>query len=254
VPAVTDSVLTLDGVWKGFDRGDDRLRVLTDVSLTVAPGQVVAVVGNRDQGKTTLLRVASGTLPADQGSVRVGDLELTGLSDAQLARVLRTEIGLATRAGPELRVRVRDYVGLPLAVGRWLRWRERRLMVAEVLSALDLTGTADLPWRELSDWQRVLVELAQATVARPRLLLLDDVIGGLGLGKKQAATEIVRGFADDLGCGVLMAVSDHAAALPSDCVWQLDGGRLKLMADLTQSRVVPLHRHLEEGRAWFGAS
>jgi putative ABC transport system ATP-binding protein len=251
---VGDSVLELDGVWKGFDRGDDRLQVLADVSLTVAAREIVAVVGTRDQGKTTLLRVASGTLPADRGSVRLGDLELTGLSDGQLARVLLSQIGLASRAGPEMRVRVRDYVGLPLAMGSWLRWRERRLRVAEALRALDVAGAAELSWRELSDWQRVLVEFAQAVVGRPRLLLVDDVIDGLGLGKKQAAMELLRGFADDLGCGVLMAVSDHAAALPSDRVWQLGGGRLKLMADLTDPDVIPLYRSSEEGRGWLAGS
>ena len=249
-----DSVLVLEGVSKSFDRGHDSLRVLVNASLTVAAGEIVAVVGTRDQGKTTLLRVASGILPADRGSVRLGDLELTGLSDGQLARVLRSEIGLASRAGPEVRVRVRDYVGLPLAMGRGLPWRERRLRVTEALKALDVAGTAELRWRELSDWQRVLVEFAQAVVGRPRLLLVDDLIDGLGLGKKQAATEILRGFADDLECGVLMAVSDHAAALPSDRVWQLDGGRLKLMADLTNPNVVSLHKRIEEGRAWLGGS
>jgi ABC-type branched-subunit amino acid transport system ATPase component len=100
----------------------------------------------------------------------------------------------------------------------------------------------------------VLVELAQAVVGRPRVLLIDDVIDGLGLGKKQAAMEILRGFADDLGCGVLMAVSDHAAALPSDRVWQLNGGQLKLMADLTDPGVIPLHKTIDGGRAWLTGS
>jgi len=249
-----EAVLVLDGVSKGFDRGEDRLRVLADVSLSVAAGEIVAVVGTRDQGKTTLLRVASGSLPADRGSVRVSELELTGLSDSQLASVLRTEIGWAARGGPEVRVRVRDYVGLPLATGRWLSWRERRRRVTQVLKQLDLAGAAELRWRELSDWQRVLVELAQAVVGRPRVLLVDDLIDGLGLGKKQAAMEILRGFADDLGCGVLMAVSDHAAALPADRVWQLSGGRLKLMADLTNGGVIPLHRVSDGDRGWMTGS
>jgi ABC-type lipoprotein export system ATPase subunit len=243
-----NEVLRLDGVCKAFDRGRDRVSVLEGVSLSVAAGEIVAVVGTRDQGKTTLLRVASGSLPADQGSVRLSDLELTGLSDGQLARVLRTEIGWAARTGPEVRVRVCDYVELPLATGRRLGWRERRRRATEILKQLDIAGCAELRWGELSDWQQALVELAQAVVSRPRMLLVDDVIDGLGLGKKQAAMEIVRGFANDLGCGVLIAVSDHAAALPADRVWQLSGGRLKLMADMTDPDVIPLHRAREEGR------
>ncbi len=246
--------MVLEGVSKAFDRGRDRVPVLDGVSLSVASSEIVAVVGTRDQGKTTLLRVASGSLPADRGSVRLCDLELTGLSDGQLARVLRSEIGWAARTGPEVRVGVRDYVGLPLATGLRLRWRERRLRVAEVLKQLDVAGCAQQLWGELSDWQRVRVELAQAVVGRPRVLLVDDVIDGLGLGKKQAAMEILRGFADDLGCGVLMAVSDHAAALSSDRVWQLNGGRLKLMADLSDPDLIPLHKASNGGRGWMTGS
>ncbi len=247
-------VLLLDGVWKAFDRGRDRVPVLEGVSLSVAAGEIVAVVGTRDQGKTTLMRVASGMLPADRGSVQVVGLELTGLSDRRLAGVLRTEVGVAARGGPDVRVRVRDYVGLPLATGRWLGWRERRLRVAQALKQLDVAGAAELRWRECSDWQRVLVELAQAVVGRPRVLLIDDVIDGLGFGKKQAAMEILRGFASDLGCGVLMAVSDHVAALPADRVWQLSGGRLKLMADLSDPDLIPLHKASDGGRAWLTGS
>ncbi len=247
-------VLALDGVWKAFDRGRSQISVLEGVSMTVGAGEIVAVVGTRDQGKTTLLRVASGSLPVDRGSVRLCDLELTGLTDGQLARVLRTEIGWAARSGPEVRVRVRDYVELPLATGRWLGWRERRRRVEKALTRLDVVGVAELRWGELSDWQRALVELAQAVVSRPRVLLVDDVVDGLGLGKKQAAMEIVRSFADDLGCGVLIAVSDHAAALPADRVWQLSGGRLKLMADLTDPDVIPLHKGRGGGRGWMTGS
>jgi putative ABC transport system ATP-binding protein len=250
-----EPVLALEGVFKAFDRGGDRLPVLVDVSLSVAAGEIATVVGTRDQGKTTLLRVASGSLQADLGSVRLRDLALTGISDRQLERVLRTEIAWAGRGGPELRVCVRDYVGLALSTGRGLGWRERRQRVARTLKQLELAGCANLGWRELSDWQRVRVELAQAVVGRPRALLIDDLIDGLSLGKKQAAMEILRGFADDLGCAVLMAVSDHATAMTSDRVWQLHCGRLKLMADLADPDVIPLHqRSAVEGRRWMTGS
>jgi len=247
-------VLCLDDVYMSFDRGRDRVPVLQGVCLAVAAGEVAAVVGTRDQGKTTLLRVASGSLPADRGSVRLCGRELTGLSDGQLAGVLRTQIGWAARTGPEVRVRVCDYIELPLATGARLPWRERRRLVAQVLRGLDVADVAELSWGELSGWQRVLVELAQAVVSRPRVLLVDDVIDGLGLGKKQAAMELLRGFAEDLDCGVLMAVSDHAAALSADRVWQLSRGRLKLLADLGDPDLIPLHRTGNRGQGWMTGS
>jgi putative ABC transport system ATP-binding protein len=222
-------VLQLVGVWKAFDRGRDRVGVLEDASLEVASGQIAAVVGTRDQGKTTLIRVASGTLPADHGSVFVDGRELTGLSDRQLSEVLARKIGLATRDGPEARLTVNDYVEMSLAATREWGKRERRQRVDHTLKEFGLAGVAESMWVELSNWQRVLVEFAQAIIVRPRLLLVDDVVDGLSLGKKQAAMELIEGFVEEIGCGMLMAVSDHSAAVRSSQVWQLTHGKLRLM-------------------------
>jgi ABC-type cobalamin/Fe3+-siderophores transport system ATPase subunit len=224
-----DSALRLDGVWKAFDRGRDRLSVLEDVSLEIARGEIAAVVGGRDQGKTTLIRVASGMLPVDRGAVFVGGRELTGLSDRELAGVLANEIGVATRAGPETRLTVRHYVEMSLAASCRFGRRERAARVRETLDKLDLAGCAEAKWSELSNWQRVLVEFAQAIITRPRLLLVDDLVDGLPLGHKKTAMSLIDGFAAELRCAVLMAVSDHAAALGSAKVWRISHGELELM-------------------------
>lgn len=234
-------VLALDQVWKGFDRGDRRLWVLQGVSLQVGAGELVSVVGTRDQGKSTLVSVAAGMEPIDRGGVRVGEHSLERLRDGQLARLRRTEIGIATRSGPELRMQVRDYVGLHLALGNRWKSRERRWRIGEALRLLEVEECAKARWRELSDWQRLRVELAQAIVPRPRLLLVDDLLGGLGLGKLEEASRLLQMLAQEIGCGVLMVASDHDSALLSDRVWQLDHGKLTLMADHTTGpRVVPL--------------
>jgi ABC-type Mn2+/Zn2+ transport system ATPase subunit len=98
-----------------------------------------------------------------------------------------------------------------------------------------------LRWGELSDWQRVRVELAQSIAPRPRLLLVDDLFGGLGFGKAHEANRLLRELVDEIGCGVLMAVSDHASAAPSDCVWHFDRRKLVLMADHTIPQPTPIH-------------
>lgn len=222
-------VLRLVGVWKSFERGRGRVGVLQDVSLEVAAGQLAAVVGARDQGKTTLIRVASGTLAVDRGSVSVDDREVLGISDHRLSEVLAKKIGIATRAGPDVRLNVHDYVEMSLAATQEWSSRERRRCVEHTLREFDLAGTGGLMWDELSNWQRVLVEFAQAVIVRPRLLLIDDVLDGLGLGTKQAALELIEGFVEDIGCGVLMAVSDHATAVRAGQVWHLVDGKLRLM-------------------------
>ena len=248
-------VLGLVGVCLAFDRGRDRVAVLEDVSLSVGEGEVVAVVGGGGQGKSTLIRVASGTLPADAGSVRIGGVEVAGVKDRQLSGVLAHDVGVANGDGPSVDVSVRAYVELALTaakVGRWRRrWprRERRLMATAVLDELGIGECAELCWQELSDWERVLVELAQAVVKRPRLLLIDDLVDGFGLRQKQAFMDLLEDFAERLGCGVLMAVSDHAAALRSVRIWQLHRHSLRLMADdtNTDTSVIPLRRRDDAG-------
>jgi len=245
---VGEPVLVLADVWKGYQRGDQRVSVLEGASLTVAPEEIVCVVGTRDQGKTTLLKVAAGVELPDRGLVRVGGLELAGLKDRELSRVLRTKIGMARRDGPGMRVRMRDYVGLQLAAGRWWRRRERALRVAEALGRLGVGECAGLRWSELSNWQRARVELAQAIAPKPRLLLVDDLLDGLGLGKTQEATQLIRELAQEIGCGVLMAASDHATALPSDRVYELHRGKLGLMVDHTEPKLATIHQRVPRHR------
>jgi ABC-type cobalamin/Fe3+-siderophores transport system ATPase subunit len=253
---MVDEVLRLDGVCVAFDRGRDRVSVMEDISMVVGAGEIVAVVGGAGQGKTTLLRLASGTLPADRGTVHISGVDVTALTDRRLARVLASDIGLATGAGPGARVTVREYVEMALSAPKerrhWLwrrRWRrqERRHLTSAILEELGIVECAELSWDALSDWQRVLAELAQAVVVRPRLLLLDDIGDRFGLGQKQELMDLLEGFARRRGCGVLMVVSDDACALRAVRVWRLRRRKVQLMADHTAddeaaAEVIPLRR------------
>jgi len=248
---VSEPVLLLDGVWKGFDRGG-AFSVLEDVSLTVFAGELQSIVANRDQGKSTLLRIAAGLVRPDRGSVRVAGLELGGLKDAEHSAVLRELVGLAARAGPGTQPWMGEYVTLRLASGQGLSRRERRMRVAAVLERLDVADCAKSRWADLSNLQRMRVELAQAIVTKPSLLLVDDIIDGLalGLGKTKDAMELLRELAQEVGCGVLMVASDDLAAIPSDVVWKLTGKKLRLMADnRTNSNITPINDAIIARRA-----
>jgi putative ABC transport system ATP-binding protein len=236
-------VLCFEGVWKGFGRGGGWVSVLEGVSLEVRAGEIAAVVGSRGQGKSTLIRLATGMLRADRGCVSLNGRELGDLSEGDLERVLATEIGVATRAGED-RLNVHDYVEMSLAATRRYGGRERGRLVKDVLAELEISACAGARWADLSDWQRVLVEFAQAVVRRPRLLLVDDLVDGMGLDQKRAAMDLMEGFAKDRGCAVLMAVSDHAAALRSASVWELSHTKLELM--FQDPDITYLHQHRQD--------
>lgn len=237
--ALSEPVLVLEGVWKGFDRHGRVLSVFEDVSLRVGAREIVSVVGTRDQGKTTLLKLAAGIESPDRGSVLVDGQDVTQLKDKRLSELLRYKIGLAARSGPGTPESMWDYVGMP--GGQKQRRRTRDQRIAEVLERLDVADCARLSWDELSNWQRARVELAGAIINKPRLLLIDDVLDGLGLGKTDEATRLIHDLAQETGCGVLMVASDFMAADPSDMIFEIREKKLKLRADNRVDNIRPIH-------------
>lgn len=222
-------VLQLDGVSKAYKRGPTSECALEGVSLSVRIGQTAAVIARRGHGKTTLLEIASGMLPPDRGSVRLNGRELTALSDRELSEVLAREIGIATRNGPAVRLTVSEYMETALSPTRRWNRRQRRERVTAMLERLELRACSDLLWEELSDWERVLVELGQAIIVDPKLLLIDDILDGLPLRQRKQALDLIADYAELLPGAVLMAVSDHATALACSPVWELREGRVRVL-------------------------
>jgi putative ABC transport system ATP-binding protein len=223
-------LLCLEGVCKAYARGERRLRVLADLSLELYEREIAAVVGSRGEGKTTLLQIAGGIERPDRGRVLFDGVELSSMSDRARAELLGRTISWVTRDGPGLRLQVRDAVAMPLAIGRGLRPRE----VLEAADyALERVGAADCAtrlWAELSNWEQVLVSLARVIVARPRLLLLDDLFEGLSLRRLREAEGLLRTVVDEFGCAALMSASDVEGTLVASRVFSLHSGSLEPMS------------------------
>ncbi len=224
------SLLTLEDVGKRYRRGERAHWLLRHVTLRIAAGEVVAVVAMRGQGKTTLVRIAAGMMTPEEGRVLLAEHDLERLSDQAHARLLRERIGLAGRLGPGLGVQMLDYVAMRLAIGGRSRRREVRSRAFEALELVGAERCAERHWEELSDWERALTEIAQAIAGTPRLLLIDDVLDGLGMHETYELARLVRALAEDHEIGVLMAVSDPEAALCSHRVLSLADGCLTSMS------------------------
>jgi len=228
-----DEVLLVSEVSKTYWRGGQPLDVLKDVSLWVRAAAIVTVVGERHEGKTTLLKVAAGIEAPEHGCVLFDGRDIWKLSDSQRERMRGDEIAWTSRARPGLDWEMRDYVGLRLATGRSHGRRKVRAQAVAALKRVGAEDCAERRWSELSDWQRVLVGLACGIVSRPRLLVIDDLFDGLGVPKMQAAGDLLSSLVRELGCGVLMSASGMEVALMADAVWLFGGGALQLMSDQT---------------------
>jgi putative ABC transport system ATP-binding protein len=218
-------LLSLTEAHKGYPRGGEWVQVLNGVSLEVLSGEVVAVVGGRLDGKTTLLKIAAGIEPPDRGTV-----SLEGRSFDEPAD--RLPVRWVDRDGPGLEVKVLEFVGWPLAPGG----RGRRQAERAAAQMLDRVGAQDCGarrWGELSNWQRVLVGLARGFVGSPQLVVVDDLLDALGEPATEKASDLLRSLieASALRCGVLMSVSDMGSAMFADRVLTITGkGSLKLMS------------------------
>jgi putative ABC transport system ATP-binding protein len=225
-------VLSVEGVWKGISRDGRWTRVLEDVSFQIGRGEVVAIVGGRLSGKTTLLKIAAGMERPDRGDVSLGSQSSAGLRDRAWARLLGHEIVWIDRAGPRIDMDVSRFVGWPLALhGRGRRNTER--MAARALERVGAQGCVGRRWAELSNWQRVLVGLARGFAGSPRVVIIDDLLDALGGRDTQEASDLLRSLVAESKppCGVLMSASEEDSAIFADQEYSLTRkGTLKLLS------------------------
>jgi ABC-type cobalamin/Fe3+-siderophores transport system ATPase subunit len=219
------SVLSLTEVCLSFPRGRRHLlRVLSHVSLQIDAGEVVSVLAQRAQGKTSLLRIAAGMQQPDSGHVYFEGEDLRGFSGRRRSRLLSGQIGWVAPAVPDLDVPMFDSVALPLFAAYGKRESHARAMAA--LHRVGASECADQFWGSLADWERALVALAQGIAREPKLLLVDDLTASLGLGEADEITQLLDTLAKERGFGVLMSVSDASATGWSGRVATLAGGEL----------------------------
>lgn len=221
----TVALLTLNAIWKSFSRGLETTDVLRDVSLEIVPGEMVAVYGQRNAGKSTLLRVAAGFDPPDAGEVRFAGEPLARVSRRRIAAIHRTGIAWVERTGPpnpELTMQLH----VALALYRELGPKAAQRHAIDALAEVGAGDFADCLWSELSDATRILVAIAHALVRQPRLLVVDDPTAGLGIVERERVVGLLRTAAEERGIGVLMAAPDMPAMLHAHDVRSLSRGRL----------------------------
>jgi ABC-type methionine transport system ATPase subunit len=240
---IVAELLSVERVCKGYSRGRQWTGALEDVSLEVGPGEVVAVVGSRLAGKTTLLKIAAGLERPDKGSVSLGSQVLTDLRDRARSRLLGREIVWLDRDGPGLKVEASKFVGWSLTLhGCGRRQAERK--AAQALERVGARDCAGRRWGDLSNWQQLLVGLARAFAGNPWVVVIDDLLDALGGRATEEAADLLRTLveAPDPRCGVLMSVSEIDAALFADQVLALTRkGTLKLMSGrlTSEGEVIP---------------
>ena len=193
------TLLSVRGVTKRFG----GITANRGISFDVAPGELVGIIGPNGAGKSTLFEIISGFYQPDDGEVRLDGTRLTGLAPDHVCRlgVARTFQKLRPFAG--LSVLDNVMVG---ALTRTRDVRHARAVARELLERVGLHDKASAHGRTLSTGQRKRLELARALATRPRLLLLDEVTGGVDQRTIPGLVQLVR---DLHGDGITLLVIEH---------------------------------------------
>ena len=214
-------LLRLQGLGKAYR----DTPVFEAVSLEMAPGEVVALVGDSGVGKSTLLNCMAALDRADRGQVEIAGREVQALDDHAAALLRREALGFVFQAFHVLpHLSVADNIALPLLL---LGWRERAAIdarVAELLAEVDLAGLGPRRPRELSGGQLQRVAIARALVHRPALILADEPTGNLDPRTAQRVLDLLVGQARRHRAGCLIVTHSESAAAQAD-------RRLRLRAD-----------------------
>lgn len=201
--------------------------IFDGLDLDIVRGRITAFMGPSGTGKTTLLRLITGQLAADSGSIQVAGSELDGLSRSKLY-ALRRRMGMLFQNGALLTdLSVFENVAFPLREHTRLPERLVRELVLTKLQAVGLRGAAELMPAELSGGMSRRVALARAIVMDPEILIYDEPFAGLDPISKGVVLRLIRRLNDALGLTSIVVSHDvPEISAVADTVYLLAGGKV----------------------------
>jgi putative ABC transport system ATP-binding protein len=219
-----DTVLAAERLGKQVSSPEGVLAILSDVSLAIARGETVAIMGASGAGKSTLLALLAGLDEPTSGTVRLADNELTALDEDGRAAVRARHVGFVFQSFhlvPSLTAL--ENVMLPLELtGR----ADARSTAREVLGRVGLAERVGHYPRQLSGGEQQRVAIARAFVTRPDVLFADEPTGNLDTATGERIMDLLFGL--NAATGATLVLVTHDVALASRCsrVIRLDAGRV----------------------------
>ncbi|MGA8050908.1 MAG: ABC transporter ATP-binding protein [Burkholderiales bacterium] len=195
--------------------------LLNAVSLEVAAGEYVAVIGESGIGKSTLLNIVAGLEPLDGGSVSFGEARISELDDDAATRLRREHFGFVFQAFHVLpHLTVAQNVGLPLLL-RGVEAVEIEARARLMIEAVGLGGREQSMPRELSGGELQRVAIARALVGDPKLVLADEPTGNLDPENARQVLALFRAQVKERGAAAILVTHSEAAAAGCDRRYRL---------------------------------
>ncbi len=197
-------------VVKEYRRGAETVRAVDGVSFHIDAGEFVAIVGPSGAGKTTLLQLVGGMDIPTSGELRLGGREVSGLSDGELTRLRREQIGFVFQHfGLLPTLTVAENIALPAHLGNRHN-RETKERAAMLLETMGLSHRLRHRPGELSGGEMQRVAIARALINSPRLLLADEPTGNLDTRTGESILSLLRELQEREGLTVVVVTHNEA--------------------------------------------
>jgi putative ABC transport system ATP-binding protein len=219
-------IVEIKNLSKAYRRGNQLLQVLQDITLDIAEGEFLALMGPSGSGKSTLLNLIAGIDRADTGVIKIRGTDITLLSETELARWRSANVGFIFQFYNLIPVLTAyENVELPLLL-TGLSKKEKKAHVEMALRIVNLTARMYHYPGQLSGGQQQRVAIARAFITDPAILVADEPTGDLDRVSAGEILELMERLVHELGKTIIMVTHDPRAAKKAHMIKHLDKGVL----------------------------
>lgn len=230
------AMVELRNLFKSYRRGGQILPVLRDITLDIREGDFMALMGPSGSGKSTLLNLIAGLDQADSGAIQVAGVDITALSESELAEWRALNVGFIFQFYNLIPVLTAfENVELPLLLTDLSR-KERRDHAATALNLVKLEDRMDHYPGQLSGGQQQRVAIARAMVTDPALLVADEPTGDLDRASAEEVLGLMERLSREAGKTIIMVTHDPRAARKARSMLYLEKGVLSSAPEITFSQ------------------
>jgi putative ABC transport system ATP-binding protein len=219
-------IVEIRNIFKSYRRGSQIVPVLEDITFDINKSEFIALMGPSGSGKSTLLNLIAGIDKADSGTIKVGGIDITSLSETDLAGWRATNVGFIFQFYNLIPVLTAfENVELPLLLTGLSR-RERKEHADMALRAVSLSDRVDHYPSQLSGGQQQRVAIARAVVTDPTILVADEPTGDLDRRSAEEILDLMERLVHELGKTIIMVTHDPRAAGKAHIIKHLEKGVL----------------------------
>ncbi|MBE6829135.1 MAG: ABC transporter ATP-binding protein [Ruminococcaceae bacterium] len=220
-----ENLITISNIYKIYNKGENEVRALNGVSLSIGEGEFVAIVGQSGSGKSTLMNILGCLDTPTMGEYYLDGENVAGLSEKRLTQIRNCELGFVFQGFNLISgLDALENVELPLLY-RGIPKSGRRALAQEALSKVGLTNRENHKPDQMSGGQQQRVAIARAIAAKPPIILADEPTGNLD-SKSGAAVMRILNSLNEEGKTVVLITHDEKIAASAGRVVQIQDGQI----------------------------